>query len=80
MLIVNSHQTCINCNNKFIVSSECYDSGWAKCTWCFADYEIIKKNVSISYNYVEIELRRFNFWGDDLKFDVKAKDMFTLGE
>jgi DNA-binding helix-hairpin-helix protein with protein kinase domain len=65
MLIVNSYQVCVKCNNKFIVTSEHYYSGRAKCPWCSADYEIIERNVSAQNNYVEIELMLFNFGGNN---------------
>ena len=72
MLIVNSHQTCVNCHNKFIVSFGCYDSGLARCPWCSANYLVIKKNDSKHYNYLEIELKPFRFFIE--------QELFNLGD
>jgi hypothetical protein len=58
MLITNSRQACEVCNNIFIVTSNCCDSGVVTCPWCNEEYVVIKKNVKKQYNFMEIELRK----------------------
>ena len=56
MLIVNSHQTCVNCKQTFTVTYECYNSKLTQCPQCLANYIVRKRNESKYYNYAEIEL------------------------